>query len=105
MRTSFKILLAVAALSTAPLAAAAPAAAQPSHFSFRVGDVAFGYSDGYYDHDRRWHSWRNQRERNWYRVNYGNSYRGYHHRGWRYDSDRDGIPNRYDRHPNNPYRN
>lgn len=26
-----------------------------------------------------------------------------HHRGWR-DNDRDGVPNRYDRRPNNPYR-
>ncbi|MBU1357845.1 MAG: hypothetical protein KKC85_07195 [Gammaproteobacteria bacterium] len=30
---------------------------------------------------------------------------GYHHRrhGWR-DNDRDGVPNRYDHRPNNPYR-
>jgi hypothetical protein len=117
MKTSWKILLAAAALSTASLAATAPASAQPTSFSFRVGDVAFGYSDGYYDRYHRWHGWRNARERDWYRVNYGHSYRGYHHRGWRRDSDRDGIPNRFDRdrdndgvpnwadrRPRNPYR-
>jgi len=118
MKTSFKILLAAAALSAVSLAAAAPASAQPSHFSFRVGDVAFGYSDGYYDRDHRWHHWRNAREHRWYRANYADNYRQYRHRGWRQDSDRDGIPNRFDRdrdndgvpnryddRPNNPYRN
>jgi hypothetical protein len=27
-----------------------------------------------------------------------------HHRGWRNDRDGDGVPNRFDRRPNNPYR-
>lgn len=31
--------------------------------------------------------------------------RGYHRQGgWRRDRDGDGVPNRYDRRPNNPYR-
>ena len=32
--------------------------------------------------------------------------RGYYvqHRGWRRDADGDGVPNRYDRRPYNPYR-
>jgi hypothetical protein len=47
---------------------AAPAIAQPAGFSFRIGDVAFAYSDGYYDHGRRWHAWRGARERDWYRA-------------------------------------
>ena len=36
---------------------------------------------------------------------YYESYRHHHHRhgGWG-DADRDGVPNRYDRAPNNPYR-
>ena len=118
MKTSLKILLAAAALSTASLAATAPVSAQPTSFSFRIGDVALGYSDGYYDRYHRWHHWRNAREHNWYRANYADNYRGYHHRGWRRDRDRDGIPNRFDRdrdndgvpnryddRPNNPYRN
>ena len=42
------------------------------------------YRDGrHYDHGRRWDD----------RRHYG-----------RRDSDRDGVPNRYDRRPNNPYR-
>ena len=116
MRTSFKILLAAAALSTASLAASVPASAQPSHFSFRVGNVAMGFNDGYYDRDHRWHHWRNAREHRWYRSNYASYYRSDRHRGWdqdrdgipnRFDRDRDndGVPNRYDDRPNNPYRN
>ena len=38
------------------------------------GNVVFGYSDGYYDNNRRWHQWRNRNERNWYRQNYRHSY-------------------------------
>jgi hypothetical protein len=116
MKTSFKMLIAASVLGTASLLAAAPATAQPTHFSFRVGDVAIGFNDGYYDRDHRWHGWRNAREHQWYRANYARNYRGWGHRGW--DRDRDGIPNRFDRdrdndgvpnsrdrRPNNPYRN
>jgi hypothetical protein len=53
-------------------------------FSFVLGNVAFGYSDGYYDRNRRWHGWRNNTERNWYQRNHRDSY---HH--MRRDHDRD----------------
>jgi len=109
MRTSVKMLLAAGLLCG--LAGTAPAVAQPHGFSFRIGDVAMAYDDGYYDRGHRWHAWRHAREREWYRVNYRNAYRG-----WRHDRDHDGIPNRvdrdrdndgvpnrYDRRPNNPY--
>ena len=112
MRSSFKILIAAGVLSAASMAVTAPASAQPTSFGFRVGDVAIGYNDGYYDRSHRWHHWRSAREHDWYRVNYNHGYRG-----WRHDSDRDGVPNRYDRdrdndgvpnrydsRPNNPYR-
>jgi len=115
MRTSLKILLAAGVLSAASLATV-PASAQPTSFSFRVGDVAMGFNDGYYDRYHRWHHWRSAREHNWYRSHYVNDYRGYRHRGWdrdrdgipnRFDRDRDndGVPNRWDRRPENPYRN
>ena len=37
---------------------------------------------------------------------YGHREYGYHDRdrGYRGDRDRDGVPNRYDRRPDNPYR-
>jgi hypothetical protein len=43
-------------------------------FSIQFGNVVFAYSDGYYDRSRRWHSWRNDRERNWYRQHRRSSY-------------------------------
>lgn len=39
----------------------------------------------------------------WERRDYYGGYRHGHHGGWR-DNDRDGVPNRYDYAPNNPYR-
>jgi hypothetical protein len=112
MKTSLKILLAAGLLSGAAMTASLPASAQPNGFSFRVGDVGMAYNDGYYDRGHRWHHWRHAREREWYRVNYREQYRGMRH-----DRDHDGIPNRFDRdrdndgvpnwrdsRPNNPYR-
>ena len=94
------------------LAGTVPATAQPVGFSFRVGDIAMAYDDGYYDRGHRWHAWRHARERDWYRVNYRNGYRGMRHDrdhgGTEYadrDRDNDGVPNRYDRRPDNPHRN
>lgn len=120
-----KLLLAAAMATgvTFAMAGAAPAAyAQESfRFSFDTGNVAFAYSDGYWDHDRRWHKWRNAREAREYRRRHAHNYSHWRHTrernmGWR-DMDRDGVPNRYDRdrdgdgvrnrrddRPNNPYR-
>ena len=71
-------LLAASALCSAGLAVTTvPAAAQyrgDSNFSVSLGDVAFGYSDGYYDNERRWHSWRDDDERIWYEQNHGPTY-------------------------------
>ena len=111
MKTSMKMLLAAGILSGAGMAGTAPAAAQPVGFSFRIGDVAVAYDDGYYDRGHRWHAWRHAREREWYRVNYRHGYRGWRHdrdhdgipNRFDRDRDNDGVPNRYDRRPNNPY--
>lgn len=91
MKNSLKMLLAASAIFGAGFVATAPASAQVG-FSFRAGDVAIGYSDGYYDRSNRWHAWRDAREHAWYRSNYRDSYRGF-----RRDQDRDGVPDRYDR--------
>ena len=58
-------------------------------FSISLGNVVFGYEDGYYDNGRRWHSWRNDKERRWYQQNRRQSY---HHM----TRDRDGDRNRRD---------
>jgi len=109
----------ITAIAVAPMA---PAMAREAFsFSFDTGAVRFAYSDGYYDHDRRWHSWRNAREAREFRARFSDRYDNRRrdrlpNRGWR-DQDRDGVPNRYDRDrdgdgrvnsrddaPNNPYR-
>jgi len=112
MKNSLKIMLMAGMLCGAGVIGTGTAAAQPSSFSFRFGDIGVAYDDGYYDRAHRWHGWRHAREREWYRANYGQRYRAYRH-----DRDRDGIPNRFDRdrdndgipnwrdrRPNNPYR-
>jgi hypothetical protein len=96
MKTSLKVLLMAGMLCGAGVAGSLPAAAQPSGFSFRIGDVGIAYDDGYYDRSHRWHGWRHQRERDWYRANYSRQYRGYRH-----DRDRDGVPDRVDRDRDN----
>ena len=114
MNKSLKIALAAGFLSSVGLVgvSVSQAVAQPTSFSFRIGDVRVAYNDGYYDRNYRWRPWRSVRERNWYRTNYRANYR------WmRRDADRDGVPNRFDRdrdndgvrnawdrRPNNPYR-
>ncbi|MGZ5929676.1 MAG: hypothetical protein ACXWLX_10705 [Rhizomicrobium sp.] len=61
--------------------------------SFSFGNVAFGYSDGYWDNDRRWHQWNSDRERQSYRNYQGNRYYDWNHDrdgddGWRDRRDR-----------------
>ncbi len=100
MHKSLKALLVATALAGASIVGTTSvASAQPTGFSFRVGDVAFGYQNGYYDRSNRWHNWRNERERAWYRNNYRKTFVARN-----YDRDRDGVPNWADRRPNNPYR-
>jgi len=115
-------LVSVAFLGTAACSSTSPASARESFvFGFDSGSVAFAYSDGYWDHNRRWHSWHSPREAHAFRSRYPDRYthRGHRHypnAGWRdsdrdgvanrYDRDRDGdgVPNRRDRRPENPYR-
>lgn len=54
-------------------------------FSISLGNIVFGYSDGYYDPQRRWHKWRNRNERRWYQENHGESY---YEMNRRHDNDR-----------------
>lgn len=60
-------------------------------FEIAIGDIVIAYDDGYYDRYRRWHRWRSDRERAWYRRNHSDRWRSGRHRGddgdWR-DRDR-----------------
>jgi hypothetical protein len=46
-------------------------------FAIVLGNVVFAYSDGYYDRDRRWHSWRSDEEREWHRRHNARTYYDY----------------------------
>ncbi|NOT39979.1 MAG: hypothetical protein HOP13_05755 [Alphaproteobacteria bacterium] len=84
---SHRLVAAGALFAAGTFAMAVPAVAQDrgeSTFSVTLGNAVFGYSDGYYDNDRRWHNWRDDNERDWYRRNNGQTY----HDMDRYD-DRD----------------
>lgn len=104
--------------------AAAPqaSAAESFSFSFSVGDVSMAYRDGYYDRASRWHAWASPREMRAFSARYAGRYRDHDRRADRrsdyradhrtlgrvdaraWDWDRDGVPNRFDRAPRNPYR-
>jgi len=52
-----------------------------------VGDVAFGYQDGYWDRGHHWHNWRNDQEMRDYRSAPNNHYNDFRHdrdadKGW-----------------------
>jgi hypothetical protein len=52
--------------------------------SIGFGNVAFGFNDGYWDNNHRWHHWRNQRDHRNYRDQNRNNYHE-----WRHDRDSD----------------
>jgi len=123
MRKFYTAALIVGTFSALTFSNLSPARAGDSFaFSFNTGDVAFAYSDGFWDQNRQWHGWSNDRERNEYRRHYGNNYKAMRHsrykgQGWRgdqhhedishnmgHDRDRDGHSDRHDDAPNNPNR-
>jgi hypothetical protein len=74
-------------LAGATIAVSAPATARVG-VSLDVGNVAFGYQDGYWDQGHRWHHWRNRRDARMYRNAHGSQYNNYRHdrdpdQGWR----------------------
>ncbi|MGV8996180.1 MAG: hypothetical protein ACOH12_04460 [Parvibaculaceae bacterium] len=52
--------------------------------SLNLGNVAFAYQDGYWDHSHRWHQWRSKHEAREYRQK-----RGHHYHNWNHDRDKD----------------
>ena len=74
------------ALASMPIVANAPALAAVD-FSITLGNGAFGYSDGYWDREHRWHVWRNATERRYFRDHYGEHYADARHDRDRNDRD------------------
>ena len=95
MNRSLKGAIVVLALASAPLAMASLANAQGVGIGVHVGDVgigvgagfnnvAYGYQDGYWDHNHNWNKWQNQEEMNNYRKAQHNQYHD-----WKHDRDSD----------------
>lgn len=93
----------VGSFTCASLAVSVPSYASDAFsFSFNTGNVAFAYSDGYWDRSHTFHKWRNSREAREYRARYSRNYQNAKHNrvknmGWRGDQDHDGVPNAVDR--------
>jgi hypothetical protein len=66
-------------LSGAVLAPFASAQAGGLGISLNLGNVAFGYQDGYWDRGHHWHHWRNDGEMRQYRAAHGSQYNDYRH--------------------------
>jgi len=79
MKLSSKAALIALALSIVPLSARAA-----ERVVIDFGNVAFGYSDGYWDHDRHWHRWHHHRDWDRFREE-----RREHAYEWRHDRDHD----------------
>ena len=87
MRTPIKVALLAAALVAGPLAVSHSAQAA-DHVTISLGNVAFGYSDGYWDRDHHWHKWHNRHEAEAWRAANADHYYAYRHNhdhgdGWR----------------------
>ena len=79
----------IKAASLALALVAAPMAAQAAErVVFDFGNVAFGYSDGYWDRDHHWHRWHHKSDWQRYRHDYRDHAYDYRHdrdhdHGWR----------------------
>lgn len=105
MKTSasvVSIIFVVAALSSANIE---NAAAQESNTAVEVdaGNVAFAYSDGYWDHNLRWHKWSGDTQRN-ARTQPYERYNPWRNAPERNRYNRDTMPNRVSDLSRNPYR-
>ena len=74
---NIKIFAAIATL-TAPLAVM-PAAHAAVGIHFDVGNVAIGYSDGYYDRDHHWHRWAHRADMEGWRHDHESDWHNWRH--------------------------
>jgi hypothetical protein len=78
MMIARRILVAAALMAAAPLAlpetaVVSPASAQVG-ITFDLGNVGYGYRDGYMARDRRYYRWRNAEDARQYRSRYRDYY-------------------------------
>ena len=88
MQLTMKAALVGLTLSVMPLAAAQA----ETHVSINLGDVAFAYTDGYWDRDHHWHRWHHS---DWERYRHEHSEHAYN---YRHDHDHDHGWREHDRY-------
>ena len=71
--------------STAGVASAAGTGAS---VTLNLGDIAFGYNDGYWDHAHQWHAWQNQGDMQSYKSAQNTQFHDWKHsrdpdQGWK----------------------
>ncbi len=94
------------ALTGAALTGANTARADNVAVSLNLGDVAIGFSDGYWDHEHHWHHWRSSRYRHAYEHAEGAEYHATRHtrladNGWHDRDDHHG--DHHDHHHDDQY--
>ena len=83
MRSTVKLGLAAIALAGV-VGVRTPALADHVTVGVAVPGIAFGYDDGYWDREHRWHDWQNRQEAARWREEHRE-----HYYAWRHDRDRD----------------
>lgn len=66
------------------LVGSAAGIAYADSITFNAGDVAIGYSDGYWDRQHAWHEWKRDADRDTYRRSKEAEYHE-----WKHDRDKD----------------
>lgn len=92
MRNIAKVGLVALALTGGALLSTGEAMADNVTVGVSSNGIAFGYSDGYWDREQKWHNWRNEQEAaRWRRGNrehyFDRKHNDEHDEGWR-DHDR-----------------
>lgn len=96
MKRGLLVIAIAATLSAGGLSAASPARAADVSVQFNSGNVAFGFTDGYWDRDKAWHPWPNTAARTDWRTHNKAHYSARRHDrspGWGWNDD-----NRYWEH-------
>ena len=85
VRRTITFAIAALALAAAPMATTSPAAAAENlSVSVTSGNIAFGYSDGYWDQTHQWHRWHGRDEAQAWRQ-----HNAAHYYDRRHDADKD----------------
>jgi hypothetical protein len=84
MSNYLRVAIVALALAGTTLTVASGANAASVRISLNLGDVAYGYNDGYWDKGHQWHPWKQKNDMENYKKSAGNQYHD-----WKHDRDPD----------------